>query len=34
VERREAFIEAGVPDPTEYVSTAPLPPKPKNAATD
>ena len=29
VERREAFLEAGVPDPTEYLSRAPLPPKPK-----
>jgi 7-cyano-7-deazaguanine synthase len=28
VERREAFIEAGLPDPTEYASNAPLPPKP------
>jgi 7-cyano-7-deazaguanine synthase len=28
VERREAFIEAGVRDPTEYASRAPLPPKP------
>ena len=28
VERREAFQIAGVPDPTEYASTAPLPPKP------
>lgn len=29
VERREAFIAAGLKDPTEYVSNAPLPPKPK-----
>jgi len=29
VERREAFIEAGLKDPTEYASNAPLPPKPK-----
>jgi 7-cyano-7-deazaguanine synthase len=29
VERREAFIEAGLPDPTEYLSRAPLPAKPK-----
>lgn len=29
VERREAFIEAGVPDPTEYASLAPLPAKPR-----
>ena len=28
VERREAFLESGVPDPTEYLSRAPLPPKP------
>jgi len=28
VERREAFILAGVPDPTHYVSTSPLPPRP------
>jgi 7-cyano-7-deazaguanine synthase len=28
VERREAFLLAGVPDPTRYASTAPLPPKP------
>ena len=28
VERREAFIEAGVPDPTPYDSNAPLPEKP------
>ena len=28
VERREAFLLAGVPDPTTYASTAPLPPKP------
>ena len=28
VERREAFAVAGLPDPTEYVSTGPLPPKP------
>ncbi|QIF00478.1 7-cyano-7-deazaguanine synthase QueC [Roseimicrobium sp. ORNL1] len=29
VERREAFINAGVPDPTKYVSTEPLPQRPK-----
>ena len=29
VERREAFIEAGVPDPTVYESTDPLPLKPE-----
>jgi 7-cyano-7-deazaguanine synthase len=28
VERREAFLEAGLPDPTVYASTGPLPPKP------
>jgi 7-cyano-7-deazaguanine synthase len=28
VERREAFMQAGLADPTEYVSHAPLPPKP------
>jgi 7-cyano-7-deazaguanine synthase len=28
VERREAFIIAGVPDPTKYASNEPLPPKP------
>src|SRR3954471_6921529 len=28
VERREAFLQAGLPDPTEYASTAPLPLKP------
>ncbi len=28
VERREAFAEAGLPDPTEYASHDPLPPKP------
>jgi 7-cyano-7-deazaguanine synthase len=28
VERREAFLQAGVADPTEYASHAPLPPKP------
>ena len=28
VERREAFMLAGVPDPTRYVSTSPLPPRP------
>ncbi len=29
VERREAFLLAGLPDPTGYLSTAPLPPKPR-----
>ncbi len=29
VERREAFLTAGVPDPTFYTSTGPLPPKPQ-----
>lgn len=28
VERREAFIEAGLPDPTRYEHTDPLPAKP------
>ncbi|RME70646.1 MAG: 7-cyano-7-deazaguanine synthase QueC [Verrucomicrobia bacterium] len=28
VERREAFLRAGVPDPTRYASTAPLPSRP------
>lgn len=28
VERREAFAEAGVPDPTEYAATPPLPERP------
>jgi 7-cyano-7-deazaguanine synthase len=28
VERREAFLDAGLPDPTVYASLAPLPPKP------
>jgi 7-cyano-7-deazaguanine synthase len=28
VERREAFMLAGVPDPTTYADTSPLPPKP------
>jgi len=28
VERREAFMQAGLADPTEYLSHAPLPPKP------
>ena len=29
VERREAFLMAGAPDPTIYASTGPLPPKPQ-----
>lgn len=29
VERREAFFQAGLPDPTVYASHAPLPPKPQ-----
>jgi 7-cyano-7-deazaguanine synthase len=29
IERREAFQQAGVPDPTPYASLAPLPPKPQ-----
>jgi 7-cyano-7-deazaguanine synthase len=28
IERREAFLLSGVPDPTEYLHTGPLPPKP------
>jgi len=28
IERREAFLNAGVADPTPYVTTPPLPPKP------
>jgi 7-cyano-7-deazaguanine synthase len=32
VERREAFQQAGIVDPTTYVSTAALPPKPGAAA--
>jgi 7-cyano-7-deazaguanine synthase len=28
VERREAFLLAGIPDPTVYGETGPLPPKP------
>jgi 7-cyano-7-deazaguanine synthase len=28
VERREAFLEAGIPDPTAYLASGPLPPKP------
>jgi 7-cyano-7-deazaguanine synthase len=28
VERREAFLVAGLPDPTVYASSDPLPPKP------
>ena len=31
VERREAFMLSGVPDPTSYLSTAPLPPRPQPA---
>jgi 7-cyano-7-deazaguanine synthase len=31
VERREAFAQAGIPDPTRYASLAPLPPKPAPA---
>jgi 7-cyano-7-deazaguanine synthase len=29
VERREAFIVAGIPDPTKYLSTSPLPARPE-----
>ncbi len=31
VERREAFALAGLTDPTDYASTAPLPPRPASA---
>ena len=31
VERREAFLRAGVPDPTDYAATPPLPGKPDGA---
>ena len=31
VERREAFLAAGLPDPTVYESAEPLPPKPRGA---
>ena len=31
VERREAFLLAGIPDPTAYSSTEPLPPKPPHS---
>jgi 7-cyano-7-deazaguanine synthase len=31
VERREAFLISGVPDPTEYLETGPLPAKPVGA---
>src|SRR5438034_1262558 len=34
VERREAFQQAGVPDPTSYSSVDPLPPKPAKTTTD
>ena len=30
VERREAFAQAGIADPTNYESQEPLPPKPTN----
>ena len=33
VERREAFVQAGLADPTVYASTAPLPPKPRATLT-
>jgi len=32
VERREAFAKAGLPDPTIYASTGPLPAKPRSGA--
>ena len=31
VERREAFLLAGIPDPTVYASAGPLPAKPSGA---
>lgn len=31
VERREAFLQAGLPDPTEYEATPPLPARPRQA---
>lgn len=34
VERREAFLLAGLPDPTAYLATDPLPPKPDDNRTD
>jgi 7-cyano-7-deazaguanine synthase len=34
VERREAFLLAGLPDPTVYASTDPLPPKPGRTTVD
>jgi 7-cyano-7-deazaguanine synthase len=34
VERREAFLEAGLVDPTNYLSMAPLPPKPRTPAAN
>jgi 7-cyano-7-deazaguanine synthase len=33
VERREAFIHAGLADPTAYADTGPLPLKPASAAS-
>lgn len=32
VERREAFIDTGIPDPTSYLNTTPLPLKPSTVA--
>lgn len=34
VERREAFLLAGLPDPTEYEDDGPLPPKPAREAPE
>lgn len=31
IERREAFLLAGIPDPTPYLNTPPIPPKPNPA---
>lgn len=33
VERREAFLVAGLPDPTEYADRSPLPPRPTGRGT-
>lgn len=33
VERREAFLNAGIQDPTTYVSLAPLPPRPASGGS-
>ncbi len=33
VERREAFLDARLPDPTTYANLAPLPPRPQPSPT-